>query len=179
MHLLAGTVALLALFAIVGAIAATRPDSWTIERSVRIESAPALIFPLIDDLRAWRRWSPFEMLDPEMTREYSGAARGVGAAYAWNGNRHAGEGRMEIVESRVPTHIRVHVDFQRPFVAHNVNTFELNQENEATRVTWTMRGTQPFLLKVMSVFVKPDRLMGTHFETGLSNLRREATTKQV
>ena len=63
------------------------------------------------------------------------------------------------------------VDFVKPFAAHNVNEFRLEAANGATTVTWSMEGTNVFAARVMSVFVDMDRMMGKHFETGLSNLK--------
>ena len=40
--------------------------------------------------------------------------------------------------------------------------------------TWDFDGTNVFLLKLMSVFVSRDRVMGKHFETGLENLKAAA-----
>jgi hypothetical protein len=34
-----------------------------------------------------------------------------------------------------------------------------------------MQGTNLYLMKIMSVFVNMDRMMGRHFETGLGNLQ--------
>ena len=48
------------------------------------------MFPFIDDFHAWRDWSPWEKLDPNLKREYSGAPRGTGAAYGWSGNEDVG-----------------------------------------------------------------------------------------
>jgi hypothetical protein len=68
----------------------------------------------------------------------------------------------------------VTVDFDAPFVAHNINTFSLEPEGESTRLTWTMRGTNPFPAKVMSLFLNMDRVLGEHFEAGLRNLKAVA-----
>ena len=62
----------------------------------------------------------------------------------------------------------------KPLKAHNVNTFALAPEGDGTRVTWTMRGTNAFMMKVMSVAVNMDAMMGRHFETGLGNLKTAA-----
>ena len=45
-----------------------------------------------------------------LQRDYTGPDRGVGAHYAWSGNRKAGTGNMEIVESTVPRVIRVRLE---------------------------------------------------------------------
>ena len=54
---------------------------------------------LINDFHEWTAWSPWEGLDPDLQRTYSGPDAGVGAHYAWQGNRKAGEGTMEITGS--------------------------------------------------------------------------------
>ena len=38
-----------------------------------IQASPARVFDLIQDFRAWKEWSPWEKLDPNMTATHSGA----------------------------------------------------------------------------------------------------------
>lgn len=154
--------------------AATRPDVYGIQRVTTIDAPPEKIFPLLIDFRQWPRWSPFETLDANMKRSYSGAPSGKGAVYDWEGNSQAGQGRMEVVDISPPRSVTIQVDFVKPFDAHNLNQFTLDPQGSSTRVTWSMRGTQPFVLKAMSIFVSPDRLLGKHFETGLANLKTMA-----
>ena len=49
------TIAVIAvvLLAAVLAFAATKPDSFRVERATRIEAPPEKIFPLINDFRSW------------------------------------------------------------------------------------------------------------------------------
>jgi hypothetical protein len=164
----------LMLLAALLTFAATKPDTYRISRSTSITAPPARIFGFIDDFRRWGTWSPFEKMDPTMQRAYSGAASGKGAVYAWEGKGSAGIGRMEITEVAPPLRATIAVDFAKPFRAHNVNEFTLEARGDVTQVTWAMQGTAPFVLKVMSVFVSPDRLMGGHFETGLASLKAAA-----
>ncbi|HEV7707120.1 MAG TPA: SRPBCC family protein, partial [Asanoa sp.] len=72
-------------------------DTYTVSRSIDIAAPPARIYPKIADFHNWTQWSPWEDMDPDIKREYSGAESGLGAAYAWSGNTKAGKGRMEIV----------------------------------------------------------------------------------
>jgi uncharacterized protein YndB with AHSA1/START domain len=173
-------IALIAVALIVVAIAAilayaaTRPDTIAIQRSVRIKAPPAVVFALIDDLHNWPRWAPQDREDPTMTRSYGGAARGVGAISDWTSKGNAGAGHMMIAKSVAGSEVEVHVDFRKPFTAHNVNTFVLEPDDGGTRVTWSMHGTNVYMMKVMSVFVGPDRLLGPHFDAGLANLKAEA-----
>lgn len=79
-----------ALILALSAYAFTRPDQIRIERNLAVDAPPEATYSLITDLREWRRWSPFEQLDPDMARDYGGAEKGVGATYAWQGDRNAG-----------------------------------------------------------------------------------------
>ena len=58
-----------------------------------------------------------------------------------------------------------------PMAARNVAEFTLIPHGNATDVIWSMRGPNPFLAKVMQVFVGMDRLVGKDFEAGLANLK--------
>src|SRR5262245_37946501 len=99
--------------------AATRPDSFRIERSAIIKAPPEKLFALVDDFRRWTAWSPWEKVDPQLKRTYSGPGSGKGAGYAWEGNKNVGSGRMEITESAAPSRIVIKLDFVSPFEAHN------------------------------------------------------------
>ena len=78
------------------AFAATRPDTFRVERSVTIQAPPAKVYALLDDFHQWTHWSPWERMDPDMKRTHAGPARGKGALYAWEGNKAVGKGQMEI-----------------------------------------------------------------------------------
>lgn len=169
-------IALLALLAAVAALfayAATRPSTFRIERAVRIEAPPTAVAPLIVDFRQWPQWSPWEKLDPALEREYSGAAAGAGAAYAWRGNSKAGQGRMEITAA-TPAAITIRLDFVKPFPAHNTAEFRLTPVGSATDVDWAMFGPRPFMMKLFGVFMDLDKLVGKDFEAGLAAMKRAA-----
>jgi uncharacterized protein YndB with AHSA1/START domain len=162
------------LIAVVLAYAATKPDTFLIERSLTIKAPPEKIFALINNFRDWTRWAPQDTEDPSMKRTFSGPESGTGAVSDWTSSGSAGRGRMSITESVAPHRISVDVDWVKPFQAHNVNLFSLEPDGASTRVTWSMRGTNVYMLKVMSVFMNMDRMMGKHFEAGLENLKKAA-----
>lgn len=164
----AAAVVLLLIFA------ATKPDRFRIERSIRIARPPSAVFPLIDDFHRWADWSPWEKIDPALKRTYGSTASGVGASYAWEGNKKVGSGRMEIVESTAPSKISIKLDFIAPFEAHNIADFAIVPDGEGSTVTWAMHGPNAFMNKVMSVFISMDSLVGKDFETGLANLKATA-----
>jgi uncharacterized protein YndB with AHSA1/START domain len=164
-------IAVAVLIVAVLGFAATQPDTFQIERSLTIKATPEKIFPLINDFHNWPRWAPQDKEDPSMKRTYSGAEKGAGAVSDWSSSGSAGRGRMSITESVASRRISVAVDWVKPFEAHNVNVFTLIPDGASTQVTWSMQGTNAYMMKVMSVFVNMDRMMGKHFEAGLQNLK--------
>ena len=149
--------------------AATKPDKFGVQRAASIGAPPEKIFPLIDDLHAHTSWSPFEK-DPNMKRTHSGAARGKGAVYEWEGNRQVGAGRLAIIDS-TPSKVTMALDMLKPFEAHNVVEFTLEPQGGSTNVTWAMRGRQPYMAKLMSTFINCDKMVGSQFEEGLVKLK--------
>jgi polyketide cyclase/dehydrase/lipid transport protein len=173
-----GWTALLILAAVGGvlAFAATRPDRIRMQRTVDIHAAPERIFPLINDLRNWPHWSAQD--ESAITRTFGQLTQGKGAASEWVGRGSAGAGGLEIVDSVVDRKVTVIADFVRPFHAHNVNEFTLEPHGDVTRVTWSWDGTNVFIAKVMSIFVSPDKMMGSHFESGLQSLKSVAEARR-
>lgn len=148
---------------------------YEVVRTATIDAPVERVKGLIDDFREWRSWSPWEQVDPNLQRTFSGSESGVGAVYEWSGNRKAGQGRMEITDS---TAERVVVDLQflKPFKSSNTTTFELRGTGGTTEVTWRMVGPMTFATRVMSIFKKMDDLIGPDLERGLAQLRAAATS---
>lgn len=163
-----------AVIALILVIAATKPDSFQVVRRARVQASPDRVFPFINDFRHWPEWSPWEKLDPAMKKDLGGTDSGVGSSYAWEGNKKAGQGRMEITESQPPSRVVIDLDFIKPFKSQSVTEFELAPKDGATDVTWTMRGPASFMTKVMMVFMSMDKMVGRDFEEGLANLKRVA-----
>ena len=153
-------------------LAATKPNTFTVRRATTVKAAPEAIFPLINDFHQWGTWSPYETKDSAMKRTYSGTASGKGAVYAWQGNKNVGSGRMEILDSSVPSKIVIKLDFFAPFEGHNTAEFTMLPQGDATNLTWLMHGPASFMSKVMQVFINLDKMIGKDFEIGLANLKR-------
>ncbi|MFO0899383.1 MAG: SRPBCC family protein [Pirellulales bacterium] len=152
------------------AYAATKPNTYRVERSTRVKASPAKIISLIKDFHEWARWSPYEKLDPDMTRTFSGSEQGPGAVYEWNGDGNVGQGRMEILEV-TPDKVTIKLDFFRPMEGHNTAEFTLVPQGEETEVTWSMHGPSKFITKVMSTYLNLDGMIGNQFAEGLNNLK--------
>ncbi|MDY0884498.1 SRPBCC family protein [Dongia soli] len=161
----------------VAVLAAAKPDTFRVERSIDIKAPPEKILVFIEDFHRWGLWSPYEKLDPSMQRNFSGAATGKSSVYSWASDGKAGAGRMEITDVS-PSRVLIQLDFSKPFESHNLAEFTLTPSGDATnpdtKVIWAMYGPNLFIGKVMSLFFDTDKMIGGDFETGLANLKAQA-----
>ena len=141
-------------------------------RSTTVAAPPEQIHPLLDDFRAWQQWSPWEGLDPDLQRTYTGPERGVGSHYEWSGNKKAGEGTMEIIES-TPHAVVVDLRFLKPFEATNITRFDLTPTGSGTEVVWTMTGQRGAVMGLMGKLFF-DKQIAKDFDRGLANLKAAA-----
>jgi carbon monoxide dehydrogenase subunit G len=159
------------LIAVVLIFAATKPDTFRVQRAASIKAPPEKVFALINDFKRWDAWSPWEKKDPAMKRTWGAVTSGKGAKYAWEGNKDVGQGSMEIAESVAPSTITLKLDFVKPFEAHNIVVFTLEPKGGTTNVTWVMEGPVPYFAKIIHVFLDMDSMVGKDFEAGLASLK--------
>lgn len=158
-------------------LASFQPDSFAIKREITIKAPSEKVFGLINNFHNWTFWSPWEKLDPNLKRSYSGADEGVGAVYAWVGNDNVGEGRMEIKESTSPSNVRIDLRFIKPFQSDNFADFRLTPKGDSTQVVWEMGGPNLFMGKVMTLFIDMDSMIGKDFESGLAAMKAKAESE--
>jgi len=151
-------------------------DTYIVERSETIDAPPERIYDQIVNFHNWTRWSPWEDVDPELQRSYSGAESGAGAIYGWSGNRKAGQGRMTITDVTEPSKVQIVVDFEKPWKARNDAVFSIQPEGSRSRVTWTMTGKKTLMTKAMGIFKSMDAMVGPDFEKGLTRLKAVSET---
>jgi len=152
------------------------PDTFRVERSTVIAAPPETVFPFIDDFHQWALWSPWEKIDADLAKTYSGPDQGQGAVYEWTGKK-TGAGRMEITRSSPNSEILIDLQFLKPFKAQNVAHFTLAPDAGGVTVTWSMTGTQNFMMKLMGLVFNMDKTVGKDFETGLASLKAVSEAK--
>jgi uncharacterized protein YndB with AHSA1/START domain len=162
------------LVAVLSVVIALQPATFHIERSVAIAAPPERAFSQVVDFHQWATWSPFDKLDPDMKKTYTGAPSGVGAIYAWAGNAKAGEGRMTIEESDTPSKLGIKLEFLKPFAATSRATFTFARTATGTNVTWAMDGNNSFMSKAIHMVMNMDKLVGGDFERGLAAMKTNA-----
>lgn len=160
------------------AYAASRPNSFSVARAAHIKAHPEKVAGLISDFHEWPKWSPWEKMDPAMTRTHSGNPSGKGAVYEWSGNKKVGQGRMEILGVS-PSQIDIDLQFMAPWKAHNKTVFNFTPKDGGTAVNWVMTGASPFMFKLMGLFMNMDQMIGKDFEKGLAAMKQAAETASL
>jgi hypothetical protein len=172
--LLYGIVAIVLIIAIFCVVVAMQPARYTVERSATINAPAPVVFAQVNDFHKWQAWSPWEKLDPNMKKEFSGAAAGNGAVYSWAGNNDVGEGKMTITDSRASDLIKIKLEFIKPFAATSTTDFVFTPQGNQTNVKWTMSGENNFVAKAFSMFMNMDKMIGSDFEKGLAQMKTVA-----
>ncbi len=146
------------------------PPKVRVARSVDIAAPPATVYAIVNNYRVFGKWSPWLAKDPDMKIEFSGARSGVGAKYAWSGNRNVGSGNQEIVaavpDRQVDTQL-IFNGFSRPSLA----SFLIEPSAQGSKTTWVLDtdlGPSP-LAHYFGLFM--DGWIGTDFEHGLAQLK--------
>lgn len=168
------------LVVLIGALlvfASFRPDTMEVTRSVTMAAPPAAVFAVVNDFRRWDEWSPWSKLDPEMKKSLEGPPTGVGAIYKWSGNNEVGEGTTSLVASTPDEKIEMKLVFVRPFAGESDVQFDFVPEGDGTRATWSMQSRQPYLGKLVGLFMDCEKLCGDQFLEGLANLKTIAETQ--
>jgi len=164
-------IALLLALAALLLFAASRPDTFSVARSLRVQAPADRVFALIANMPASQRWNPFMKKDPAVKLTFSGPESGPGATCDFDGNNEVGAGRVTITSVSVPTEVSMTLDMTKPMQAHNAVVFTLQAEGDGTRVTWAMNGAQPYLGKLVGVIFNMDKMVGGEFDKGLADLK--------
>jgi hypothetical protein len=167
----------------IGAIyVSTRPETYRVERSAKVAAPPAAVYAVIGDFKTFTQWSPWMKRDPGVKTTVSTPSTGVGASYAWEGNKDVGKGKMTIIESTPPAagpgRVRERLEFMEPFASVAEAGFDIKPEGEgAATVVWSIDGKHNFIGKAFSVFMDMDKMLGKDFEDGLANLKKIVETR--
>lgn len=162
---------LAAIVLVILILAATKPDTVHVERSLVMRGTPAQVFPYANDFLKFTTWIPWTELDLQQIMEFSEPASGVGAWYTWAGNDEVGTGRMELLSAE-PTKVVHQLEFIEPFasVAESAVTMQAIGADQV-EVTWSYTQDADFGTKLMTVFMDMDAMLGPDFERGLERLQ--------
>lgn len=144
----------------------------TVQRSITVPASPDAIRPWLTNFHRWLEWSPWEGIDPELKRTYSGPDDGQGARYTWSGNRKAGAGTM-LITTVTDTRVDIDLTFTKPFASESRTQFDLLPDgSDATTVVWQLHTPRTLMMRVVGLVMNMDKTVGADLEKGLEQLRR-------
>jgi effector-binding domain-containing protein len=162
-------VALAAIVMLLVAIGFFFPDATHVQRSITIARPPSQVFAVLNGYRRFNDWSPWAGMDPQAKYTYAGPAAGVGAKFAWSGNKDVGSGSQEIVESKPSELIRTALDFGD--MGKAMATFRLAPAGDGTLVTWSLDVGAGGKLVGRYFNLLMDHMIGPDYEKGLGRLK--------
>jgi Polyketide cyclase / dehydrase and lipid transport len=151
-----------------------QPDTYRVVRTASINAPSEKVFAQVNDFRRWDAWSPWAKIDPAMKATYGGPPSGVGSTYQWVGNDEVGEGKMTIKESHPSSHLKIDLEFIKPFASQANTEFILKPVGDRTDVEWSIDGKHNFLSKAMCLVISMDQMIGPDFEKGVNQLKTVA-----
>lgn len=153
------------------------PKSVHVERSAAVNSSPATVFALVNDLKTYDDWMPWNRIDPEMKKQFGPSTVGQGAWYTWDSNnKNVGHGKLTIVESEPENKVITRLEFEG--FDPTEGGWEIRPTPSGSEVKWFMNsnmGNNP-VGRWMGLFM--NKMVGPQFEEGLANLKRIAEQKK-
>jgi len=150
------------------------PRHPTVTRSVDIAAAPAVVFPLVSDLRQFNEWSPWFEQDPNANFTFTGPTDGVGQTFHWQSNApNVGSGSMTVEQLDPDKKVDIALEFASQGTAATWFTLEPEGSGTgvSTKVTWgftTDLGFNP-IARYSGLMV--DNVVGPDYERGLARLK--------
>lgn len=147
----------------------TQDGTYEIRDSKTIEAPAEVVFQKVNNLKSWETWSPWIAEDADHSFTYAEKSSGEGASFSWDGktggsivttkvipNKEIAQDLI-VMSSLGERHSNIHWDFE--------------EVDDATKVTWTMKGVQTLTDKVSAA------ILGNDFNSDIHKKNRLALDK--
>lgn len=166
-------ISLLVIIVIYVILCAVAPP-FAIERSTVINAKDSVIFAKFGDFKAWDSWSPWTEKDPDIPKNssYSGTPYTKGHQVEWK-SESQGSGRQVIEDIKPYSYIKTALYFQPNDDEPGYSEFKLTPEGNGTKVTWSMKGKMPFMMRGMMMLMGVNKILTKTFDRGLERIKAE------
>ncbi len=156
--------ALFVVFACVGMVL-SRPNTFTVQRSVLVPVRPEVAFEKINSLHAWPAWSKWGHDRVPASDALSGPPSGVGAIWSWQPNHTKARAGLEIVAVTQDKQVVMKVLGDSPAKPRMI--YDLAPEGTGTRLTVRFTGDLELIGKVVSIVKPPEAVVGPSLDREL------------
>lgn len=149
------------------------PDS-VIIRSITINRPVEAVFGYIKFLRNSAHYNKWVRQDPKVRLTYTGTDGAVGFVSAWDSDdKQVGKGSQEITAIKDLERIDYTIRFEKPFENTAFSSLETRAVAPGhTEVKMTFKGRRNYMMKVMQVILRIDKMLGKDLDTTLRNLKQ-------
>jgi hypothetical protein len=174
--LLRSVLGLLAIAVLLAVFGFFCPTKFKVQRRCFVHAVPSRIFPHLDQLTSWPRWSVWpEQEDPDLEVFYEGPARGAGARQRWS-SRSFGDGVLRLTRSEADRAVAFERECELAVLGYPLTSLaegkiELEQQRGGTELRWTMTGDVGMDLAARYLALFADELLGSDLSAGLRRLR--------
>ena len=148
---------------------ATQKGEYRIVRSKIIKSPKSTVYNYVNEYRNWENWNAWNSNDSKMEITYPEKTSGIGGAYYWIGED--GNGNMKTIFTKTNDSIAQKMVFNE---SKSDVYWSFKDTLGKTKVTWTAKGTLPFMMKIKAFFNGgPEKVIGNAYEKSLVNLDKK------
>jgi hypothetical protein len=167
------------LFVIVGIVVLalivaffTKRD-YAVERQITINKPEVQVFDFIKHIKNQDQYSVWNNIDPAMKKTYTGTDGTIGFVSAWEStNKNVGKGEQEITNITEGDRIDMKLRFKEPFEAEDDAYMAIQSAGEnQTTVKWGFKGSMPYPMNLMLLFMDMEGMLGKDLQSGLEKLK--------
>ena len=148
-------------------------NEFTIEKNIIIHQPLQQVFDYIRLLKNASNYNKWVMQDPNLTKDFKGTDGQIGFIYCWDSQvKQVGKGEQEITGIQEGIRVDYEIRFIRPFVGTSL-AYLLTEKisDQQTSVTWVFKGTKNYLMKVLHLIFKLEKVLGKDLAESLTNLK--------
>ena len=143
------------------------------EKSVSIHASPDKVWSNTNSLKAMDQWSPWNKLDPNMKKNWTGNTGQAGEKNCWEGNEDAGKGCQKVVKVDAANRkIDTKIVFLTPYESESTSSVIVVPEGSGSKATWTFDTEIPYPWTVTKLMYNLEEMIGKDYTEGLNNLKK-------
>lgn len=143
------------------------------EKSVSINAPVEKVWQNTNTLKAMDQWSPWNDLDPEMKKDWTGITGQPGEKVCWDSkNKNAGKGCQELEKvDEAGKRIDTKIKFLTPYESEANAYVIVVPEGNGSKATWGFTSQIPYPFTLMKLFMNMENAVGKDYQKGLSRLK--------
>lgn len=143
------------------------------EKSISISAPVEKVWQNTNTLKAMDQWSPWNDLDPNMKKDWTGITGQPGEKVCWKSSKkEAGEGCQEVKKvDAANKKIETAITFLTPYKSEANAYVKVVSEGNGSKATWGFTSTIPYPFTVMKLFMNMESAIGKDYQEGLTRLK--------